>query len=179
MIAIESVLLCTPVFSLSTSPFTVFNVVFISPSAFFARKISRLNSLEVVFAFPSISSSFALALDISPARSFVKVFSAFFALEVSVAMVLLSAVTFTSISDFVYTSSEFALPDKTELIAVIASLSLVNFSAISPKVSNASGAVPITPSIRESTSAFVAYCFKVFVYSFVTLVLTFPTSSSV
>ena len=115
----------------------------------------------MVFAFPSISSSFAFARATSVARSFVRV------------------VTFVSISDFVYTSSEFALPDKTELIAVIASLSLVNFSAISPRVSKASGAVPITPSIRESTSAFVAYCFKVFVYSFVTLVLTFPTSSSV
>ena len=134
----------------------MFSVVFISPSAFFARKVSRLNSDEVVFAFPSISSSFAFARATSVARSFVKVFSAFVALEVSVARSFVSVVTFVSISDFVYTSSEFALPLRTPFIAVIASLSLVNFSAISPKVSNASGAVPITPSIRESTSAFVA-----------------------
>ena len=83
-------------------------------------------------------------------------FSAAVALVTSALIVELMVVTLASTSDLVYTSALLAFSERVFTIADTASSFEESLSAISPRVSRAAGAVPITSLIRLSTSVLVA-----------------------
>ena len=88
-------------------------------------------------------------------------------------------VTLASTSDLVYTSALLAFSERVFTIADTASSFEESLSAISPRVSRAAGAVPITSLIRLSTSVLVAQSLSALVKSVPTVAFSLAISSSV
>ena len=118
-------------------------------SAALARVTSVCKSL-------SIAVSFAVLLATSSEISVFNSFSLEVARVTSAVRLSDTFLTLLSTSAFVYTSALLAFPANTPLIASMASPLPFSTLAISPSVSNASGAVPTTLLILLSTSVLVA-----------------------